>query len=254
MIWFFDGSKQAFLTAFVYAYRDEDAVLSAGNSQLMLGQKSCFVRADAQKARRAEERLKTIDPACMKELDLLLRSGENNRGQIAFAYFRLIAARQRPVRGMLAEDAVTDAAECIRRVTTELHRFKGFVRFMESASGALYAPIAPDHDICDLLVPHFARRMPHIPFVLHDVRRAKAAVWDGKHAFTAPLAQAEIALSADEAMKGYMPVRYWKFMPEDPASLAESLRQAPKASPRTPKDGAPHPNGSPRSPHGCARP
>lgn len=277
MIWFFDGSKQAFLTAFIYAYRDEDAVLSAGNSQLMLGQKSCFVRADAQKARRAEERLKTIDPACMKELDLLLRSGENNRGQIAFAYFRLIAARQCPVRGMLAEDAVTDAAECIRRVTTELHRFKGFVRFMESASGALYAPIAPDHDICDLLVPHFARRMPHIPFVLHDVRRAKAAVWDGKHAFTAPLAQAEIALSADEAgwqalwkcyyasvnipsrarlkqMKGYMPVRYWKFMPEDPASLAESLRQAPKASPRTPQDGAPHPNGSPRSPHGCARP
>lgn len=268
MIWFFDGSKDAFLTAFLYAYRDERPIVSAGNRQLSLGQQCVFVRADADKARRCEARLKELDKNCMRDLDLLLRSSEENRGQIAFEYLRLIARRGGPVRGMLAEDAVSRAAECMRRVTFEVHRLKGFVRFLESASGALYAPVSPDNDVVDLLVPHFRGRIPNIPFVLHDVRRGKAAVWDGTHAFLAPLEKAEIALSADEAgwqalwkqyyrsvnipsrerlkqMKGYMPVRYWKFMPEDPASAAEhrDLGASPQKSP----DGAPHPRGSPRS-------
>ena len=40
MIYFFDGSKDAFLTAFLLAYRDEDALLTTGNHQLALGQKA----------------------------------------------------------------------------------------------------------------------------------------------------------------------------------------------------------------------
>ena len=264
MIWFFDGSEEAFLTAFLLAYRDAEAIVSAGSRQLALGQESVFVRADAEKARRCRARLKELDAKCIRELRLLLRSGKEGRGQIAFAYFRLIAERGGPVRGMLAETAVSDAMECIRRVTFEAHRLKGFVRFLESESGALYAPLSPDNDVVELLLPHFRGRMPEIPFVLHDVRRGKAAVWDGAHAFLAPLAQAEVVLSADEAgwqtlwkryyasvnipsrtrlrqMKGYMPVRYWKFMPEDPAA---AVRTARGASPRTPQDDVPRPHGS----------
>lgn len=275
MIWFFDGSKDAFLTTFLLAYRDEHPIVSAGSHQLSLGQECVFVRADENKARRCEARLKELDKNCMRDLDLLLRSGESDAPRIAFEYFRLIAERGRPVRGMLAEDAVAKATECIRRVTFEVHRFKGFVRFLESASGALYAPISPDHDIADLLVPHFRGRIPDIPFVIHDVRRGKAAVWDGAHAFLAPLEEAEIVLSADETawqalwkqyyrsvnipsrerirqMKGYMPVRYWKFMPEDPASAAD--RTARGASVQKSPDAAPRPPESPRSPHGSPRP
>ena len=122
-------------------------------------------------------------------------------------------------------------------MTYEIHRLHGFVRFLESASGALYAPLSPDNDVVDLLVPHFRSRLPEFPFVLHDVKRKKAAVYDGKNTFLAPLEQAEVVLSASEQawqtlwqryyksvnipqrerlkqMKGYMPVRYWKFMPE----------------------------------------
>ena len=114
---------------------------------------------------------------------------------------------------------------------------KGFVRFRESASGALYAPLSPDNDIVDLLARHFAKRLPESPFVLHDVKRKKAAVWDGEHLFLAPLQQAEVMLSADEEgwqklwktyfsavnipsrerikqQNGYLPKRYRKFMTE----------------------------------------
>ncbi len=237
MIYFYDGSKTAFLTAFLAAYRDEDARLVSGRGQLALGQESVFVRPDPERARRAEERFLALDKDCMRELGYLLRSGDPDRDRTAFRYFRLIAARGCPVRGMLTEDDVIAATECIRRVTFEIHRMHGFLRFMESASGALYAPISPDNDICDLLVPHFRTRLPQYPFVIHDVARKKAAVYDGSHTFTAPLERAEVALSGDEAawqtlwkryyksvnipsrerlkqMRGYMPVRYWKFLPE----------------------------------------
>ena len=117
-------------------------------------------------------------------------------------------------------------------------------------------------------MPHFRSRIPEIPFVIHDVRRAKAAIWDGEHVFVAPLSKAEIVLSADEQgwqalwrryyasvnipsrkrlkqMKGYMPVRYWKFMPEMPAAAVGDLSAKEQtASPAASKDVVPRPRGS----------
>lgn len=237
MIYFTDGTKEAFLTAFLLAYNDEDAYISSFQKQLILGQESVFVKADLSRAEKAKRRLLEFDGDCMTDLDLLLRSGESTREQIAFGYLKFLSKQKRPVRAMLAESTVIAATECIRRVTFELHRLHGFVRFIESASGALYAPLAPDNDIIDMLIPHFRTRLPEYPFVLHDVPRKKAAIYDGKNTFTAPLESAEIALSADEndwqalwrryyrsvnipsrerlkQMRGYMPVRYWKYMPE----------------------------------------
>jgi probable DNA metabolism protein len=72
---------------------------------------------------------------------------------------------------------------------------------------------------------------------LHDVKRNKAAVYDGKNVFLAPLTEADVLLSANEErwqalwkwyyaavnipsrerlrqMRGFMPKRYWKFLPE----------------------------------------
>ncbi len=237
MTYFYDGGKQGFLTALALSFRDKDAVLTAGNAQLSLGQQTVFVSGDPARAAAVEKRLLSFDKHCMKDLDLLLRSGDEGKDGVAFAYFRLLAQEKRPVRDTLALPAALAAAVRMRRVGTELHRMRGFLRFMESASGALYAPCSPDNDLVDLLLPHFRARLPRYPFVIHDVKRKKAAVYDGAHAFNAPLAQAEVLLSADEQawqelwrkyykivnipererlkqMRGYLPVRYRKFMNE----------------------------------------
>ncbi len=246
MIYFYDGTECAFLCALALAFCDGDAILTSRDAQLSLGQQSTFVRADPERAERVRKRLLSFDKNCMRDLSALLRCGDACRDAAALGYFKLLAERREPVRDMLAEPAVAAATECIRRVNYEVHRFHGFVRFLESESGALYAPISPDNDICDLLLPHFKARLPQFPFVIHDVKRKKAAVYDGEHTFLAPLERAEVALSADETawqalwkryyasvniparerlkqMRGYMPVRYWKFMPEK--QLA-SLRQS----------------------------
>ena len=237
MIYFYDGSKEAFLTALAAAFCDDDAVLTSGNKQLTLGQQTVFVTADLARAEKIKKRLLTFDRSCMKDLDYFLRSGDKDKDATAFRYFRLLARKKQPVRGMFAEPAVVAAAECIRRITVELDHMRGFIRFMESASGALYAPFSPDHDIVDLLMPHFCARLVNYPFVLHDIARKKAGVYDGAHIFFAPLERTEVVLSADEAawqdlwrdyyksvnipererlkqMRQYLPVRYRKHMTE----------------------------------------
>ena len=237
MLYLFDGTKNGFLTAFVRAFGDGDAVLSSKTVQLLLGQGQVRVETDFTVAEKAKNRLLSFDRDCMHDLDILLRSGMENNEQIAFRYFRLLANVKLPVGKRLADLDVFHAVECMKKVGNEIHKFHGFIRFMETASGALYAPFSPDNDICDLLAPHFKARLPQFPFVLHDVKRKKATVYDGQNLFTAPLDEAQILLAADETgwqslwkkyyaavnipsrerlkqMRGYMPARYWKFLPE----------------------------------------
>ena len=237
MIYFYDGSYEAFLTAFVAAFRDPEAQIASSDRQLLLGQKTVYIAADPAVATRAESRLASFDRAAPQKLRYLLRSGCTGRDGVIFRYFRFLAEQKRPVDQMLAEDCVREAMEMKERIGRELDRMHGFVRFMESASGALYAPVSPDHDICDLLASYFEKRLPAYPFVIHDLGRKKAAVYDGTTLFLAPLDRADLLLSADETawqalwrqycksvnipsrerlkqMRGYMPVRYWKHLTE----------------------------------------
>ncbi len=237
MLYSFDGTKNGFLTLFPTAYLDGEAFVSSKRVQLRFGEGQVCVETNVELALRVENRLLSFDRDCMHDLDILLRSGDERNEQIAFLYFRVLARAKEPVGKRLADLDVFHAMECIKKVGHEVHRFHGFIRFMETASGALYAPFSPDNDICDLLAPHFRARLPHYPFVLHDVGRKKACVYDGRALFVAPLEQAEVVLSAKETewkalwkkyhqsvnipsrerlrqMRGYMPTRYWKFLPE----------------------------------------
>ena len=234
MIYLTDGTRDGLLTAFLAAWGDEEALLLPKDER-PLG--PCVeVVPDPQKAQRALCRFQELDGGCVREMDRLLRCRDEGI-QTAFRYLLLIAKRGGPVRGMLSHPDVLKAEQALRRVSHEIDRMKGFVRFSESASGALYAPLSPDNDIVDLLARHFSKRLPESPFVLHDVKRKKAAVWDGEHLFLAPLQQAEVMLSADEEgwqklwktyfsavnipsrerirqQNGYLPKRYRKFMTE----------------------------------------
>ena len=237
MFYIFDGTTQGFLTAFLQAFSDENALVSSKQIQLPLGQELVTVTANPTLAQKAADRLKSFDRDILHDLDTLLRSGMPDNEQIAFRYLRLVATEKCPVGKRLAHPDVFAAVTCMKRVGLEIHRLHGFVRFMETASGALYAPITPDNDICDLLLPHFRARLTNYPFVLHDITRKKAAVYDGKNTFNAYLPHADVVISANEQawqdlwkhyyksvnipsrerlkqMRAELPIRYRTHLPE----------------------------------------
>lgn len=234
-----DGTFDGFCTAAFRACTDKDCVITSSHTvQLPIGSTVIVTDTDAQKCERVRKKLREYAPRSLHDISLILRRGAADKEQTALDYLRLIVQKKAPVGDMLSHPAVIAAREEIRKVTLEAHRFTGFLRFMEGNGGIFYAPFAPDNDILDLILPHFIARLKNQPFVIHDTARRKAALYNTKECIiTETDRDVNISLSACEEhfqalwkqyyasvniaerphgkqMKGYMPIRYWKFMPE----------------------------------------
>ena len=233
-----DGTPEGFYTAVFDGYADPNAYLSSEKKlQTRLGDVVIAVAADARKAARVVRKLRRTDYLALRDIDRILRAPDPDREQTAFGYIRLLVKQSGAVRGMLSEDVVRRAQDISQAVGYEVHRLTGFLRFHETASGAYYSPCSPDNDIVDLLMPHFIKRFVGTPFVIHDVKRKLAGVYDGKIWLVAPAGKAEVLFSEREdaflslwkqyykttyiparkntkQMDRYMPVRYRKFMTE----------------------------------------
>ena len=79
---------------------------------------------------------------------------------------------------LVADKLVNEVDRLARAVSREAHKYKGFVRFRELRQGFLYARIEPEYDVTIFLAPHFKSRVPDRPWMIHDVRRSVAALYD----------------------------------------------------------------------------
>jgi len=98
--------------------------------------------------------------------------------QLVWRYLRLGLEQGRVLCGMLAVEPVHSVHRIARHVSYEAHKFKGFVRFRELSAGFLYASIEPEADILGLIAPHFTERVGDRPWMIHDLRRNQAALFD----------------------------------------------------------------------------
>lgn len=89
-------------------------------------------------------------------------------------------ARKGSVKKAFNLPEVIDFNNLLYKVTGEIHRLKGLLRFMESSGGVFYAPYSPDNDITEILMLHFTERFKSERFVIHDVKRKIAGMYDGK--------------------------------------------------------------------------
>lgn len=233
-----DGSSDSFFTAVFDAYKERDCMItSAEEVQMSFDCELVRVVADDQKCERVQRGIAKYDKNAIGDVLLALRSCDGLKEQIALDYVRKLMERKSPVDKAYNLPEVIIFNELKNRVTTELHKMKGFLRFMESGDGIFYAPYSPDNDITELLMPHFADRFNAERFVIHDVKRKIAGIYDGNEWVMGYAGEAEIYLSEyerafsalwkkyyravnikerphEKQMRGYMPARYWKFLPE----------------------------------------
>ena len=80
------------------------------------------------------------------------------------------------IDGMLTHELVRPVWSMARKVRSEAHKMKGFVRFMEVKEGFFYARLEPDHHIIPLVATHFADRFSDQHWIIHDTGRGKAIV------------------------------------------------------------------------------
>lgn len=232
-----DGSEISFFTAVFDAFTEKNCLITSDKDvQLSLDSEVINVDCDTQKCERVRQGIAKYDSYAEEDIALVLRSCDNLKEQTALEYIKKLMQIKAPIRKRLSLTEVIKFNDILHKVTNEAHKLKGFLRFMECSNGVLYAPYSPDHDITDLLMPHFAARLK-LPFIIHDIKRKIAGIYNGTAWVTAYADSAEICLSENEKafknlwkryyqsvnieerphvkqMKCYMPVRYWKFLPE----------------------------------------
>jgi probable DNA metabolism protein len=105
-------------------------------------------------------------------------SQKNGIEQLVWNYIKLGFAVGSRITDMLAEEPVHSVNRIARHVSHEAHKFKGFVRFREVEAGFLYAQIEPAADILAFIAPHFVGRVGDRPWMIHDLQRKQAALYD----------------------------------------------------------------------------
>ena len=101
---------------------------------------------------------------------------DQERGDVVFDFLKVAYPTGGRVLKMLGNPAVMRIMELNRKVTNEVHLFKGFVRFTELQGDILYSKIEPKCDVLTLLSPHFEQRFPEENWMIYDAKRMKTIV------------------------------------------------------------------------------
>jgi probable DNA metabolism protein len=93
-------------------------------------------------------------------------------------YVRLLLTKGEAISGNFAEPVVLTVRRTCTRVSHEIGRLHGFVRFRKLRNEVYYAPIAPDHNVVQLLAPHFKDRFADQKWLIHDTKRNSGIYYD----------------------------------------------------------------------------
>ena len=240
-----DGSFEGFLTCVHGHYHRERAagIYTEEGYQPSLLWGSCRVEADEALAGTVYRAIgEKLGQETLEQTYRIHLSNRPDRYDLALRYLVLGFRTGPSVNALQGDPVVFEARTLARKVSFEAHRLTGLVRFSvlrtDPAQELLYGKLTPDHDVLELLGDHFADRFRNAPFVLHDLRRAKALFGQGGTWTIGPLGPVDTgAVSADETefrrlwklyydhiaiaertnptcRRRFMPVRYWTHLTE----------------------------------------
>lgn len=243
IVYVIEGSQTGLYSALYYAYKNKkfpDKIIEI-YTQLSLTDEIIYIKNDttiAEKVKIFLTKCKTKNT--VYETSIALKSGECNKLSVIFFYLKtVIDEKNTDISRNFAHTYVLNFYDLIKRIHTETHRFKGFLRFEESSSGFYYSHYTPDNDITEYLMPHFEARFASIPFIIHDVKRNIVGLCDGKTYKTIYSGNTPVTIylsdnetvfrnlwrsyynavtikcrKNDRQMYAYMPKRYHKDLPE----------------------------------------
>ena len=238
----FDGTFEGLLTCIHEAYyRHETPDHIIWGDQLQENLLTCCAQipTDNGKADKVLHSIRAkISADALEHAFHAYLSEINDIGVWIYRYLRLGWKVGPSVDRYLCEDEVSAVHEAGRKVEWESHKMLGLIRFRELEGGIFYAPIGPDHNIVSLVAPHFAERLSDQTWMIHDVKRDIAAVYNKTDWTIAVIRQKKaLPLHGDELefqrlwkqyfqsiairsrrnpglQRQYMPSRYWRYLVE----------------------------------------
>lgn len=242
MIYIYDGTWNCFLTAVHHYYYDRQNVTnieSALSYYPNLIDEYREIATDTEKAKAVENAIRgKISHESLDNIIHCFFSEIAGREMWILNYIKLGFKIGSKIDSMLGTQTVLDVLIPARKVNSEAHLMLGILRFELLENNIYYAPIQPDHNIITFIAPHFKQRFADQNWVIHDIKRNLAALYNTKSMIISYMDLADIPdRHADELkfqslwknyfkhiaiksrinpklQKQFIPKRYWKQLTE----------------------------------------
>jgi len=239
----YDGSFDGLLTAIFHAYKEESPVKLLKELDYIphLFNEKVTILTEIDKADRVYNSIYTkLSYDTLLNVYYLYLSDIQDIETLILDYIRLCFKYSDTINLAKNNDIIRSVDKYKRRVSGEAHLFTGLVRFKEITPLVFYAQIEPDHNILPLILGHFKQRFSDQHFIIHDLKREYAILYDLKEAYLHDLSLEEgrklATLAAADSLenlfksfykattiserhnerqqRSYMPKRYWKHLVE----------------------------------------
>jgi probable DNA metabolism protein len=185
-LYFYDGTFPGLLTAIYEIYYCHDNPLDISintaqeSPQINFLNENKTIVTDYEKALKVSEGIKNkISVQALDNIYYAFLSGITGKEMVIFNYIKLGFKLGSGIDVHLYDEKVMSLHKILKKVRKETHLMTGFIRFTYK-NDFYYASYEPDHNITELLAPEFAERFADQYFIIHDVSRNIAAVYNTK--------------------------------------------------------------------------
>lgn len=233
----YDGSLAGLFTV-VFDFYGEifDIKIEVENNQLDFLEK-IFIKADENKARRVEKKIReNISGEFLEQILINFKSKDINKDDLIARVIKLSLYYGRDYISSSHKYAIRFRSN-FKNYSSELHTYKGLVRFRQIQEGFLFAEIKPENNILIDLSKHFMIRLPKEKFIIYDITRKKALISIETNTEIVDILDLNIEETEEEKffqnlwikfydaiaikerankklMISNMPKKYWKYLPE----------------------------------------
>ena len=182
MEYLYDGSFDGLLTCIYHHYYQEAAtgIYQQEYYQPTLMLSSTVVLTEPALANRVYEAIEEkISADAVAIIYHVYLSSSSDKENLILNYLRLGFKMGAKADLYHSHPAVYPVHKLDRKVTAEVHRFLGLIRFKDTGN-FLYAVLSPDHHILTLIADHFADRLAGERWIIHDQKRKLAIIYDGQ--------------------------------------------------------------------------
>ncbi len=179
----YDDSFEGLLTSIYDSFYSKTSIegiygKSDFNAPLLLGE-LVDIKTDMDKFQKVRNAIiNKIDFLCLQKIYMVYLSSNHHKGMIIFNYLKIAFKLKKDVHSFLHIDVIRQIDQIKKQVSFEAHRFEGFIRFKSIDDLFLYSTIEPDNDILELIGNHFMKRFSNEYWIIHDISRNKALVYD----------------------------------------------------------------------------
>ncbi len=238
----YDGSFEGLLTAIYeayYRYEKPENILANVNLQQNLLAQNIYIETDSSKAEKVYTSIrKKISPQALRHIFHVFLSECEDIGTLIYRYLQFGWKVGKDIDRYLSDDRVLQIHSISQKVAWEHHRMLGLIRFQKLDEKTYYAAYEPDNNITGLIAPHFSRRLADQHWMIHDLRRNIAAIYNQREwiltdmALDKPIETSEheekfqqlwkqyfksIAIESrknPKLQKQFLPMRYWRHLVE----------------------------------------